>query len=124
MRFQIPGGGSIHKLWFESEFFKKEEKSFGESSIGLMDSFPKLRISQFTNDGVSQVCLVKYGFAAGHSADKWDFFFPAEIKVDSLIDFFVTAKGQGWAFPGIKSENRRIPGLELLKQMEVYDHVE
>ena len=55
VRFQIAGGGSIHQLWFESEFFKKQEKSFSEASIGLMDSFPKLRISQFTNDGVSQV---------------------------------------------------------------------
>ena len=49
---------------------------------------------------------MKYGFAAGHSSDKRDLFFPAEIKVDSLIDFFVTAKGQGWALPGIKAENR------------------
>ena len=49
---------------------------------------------------------MKYRFAAGHSADKRDFLFPAEIEVDSLIDFFVTAKGQGWALPGIKSENR------------------
>ena len=55
VRFQIPGGGSIHQLWFESEFFKKEEKTFGEASIGLMNSFPKLRISQFTDDGISQV---------------------------------------------------------------------
>ena len=67
---------------------------------------------------------MKYRFAAGHSADKRDLFFPAEIEIDSLIDFFVTAKGQGWTFPGIKSENRRIPGLELLKQMEVHGHVE
>ena len=67
---------------------------------------------------------MKYRFATGHSSDKWDFFFRAEIEVDSLIDFFVTAKGQGWALPGIKSENRRIPGLELLKQMEVHGHVE
>ena len=49
---------------------------------------------------------MKYRFAAGHSTDKRDLFFPAEIEVDSLIDFFVTAKGKGWAFPGIKSENR------------------
>ena len=55
VRFQIPGGGSIHQLRFESEFFKKEKKSFSEASIGLMDSFSKLRIPQFTNDGVSQV---------------------------------------------------------------------
>ena len=68
--------------------------------------------------------MVKNRFAAGHSSDKRDLFFPAEIKIDSLIDFFVTAKGQGWALPGIKSENRRIPGLELLKQMEVHGHVE
>ena len=67
---------------------------------------------------------MKYRFATGHSADKRDLFFPAEIKVDSLIDFFVTAKGQGRALPGIKSENRRIPGVELLKQMEVHGHVE
>ena len=67
---------------------------------------------------------MKYGFAARHSADKRDLFFPAEIKIDSLIDFFVTAKGQSWALPGIKSENRRIPGSELLKQMEVHGHVE
>ena len=67
---------------------------------------------------------MKYGFAARHSADKWDLFFPAEIEVDSLIDFFVTAKGQGRALPGIKSENRRIPGTELLKQMEVHGHIE
>ena len=89
-----------------------------------MDSFPKLRISQFTDEGVSQVCLVKYRFAAGHSSYKRDLFFPAEIEVDSLIDFFVTAKGQGWALPGIKSENRRITGFKLLKQMEVHGHVE
>jgi hypothetical protein len=55
MQFQIPGGGSIYQLWFESKFFKIEEKSFGEASIGLMDSFSKLRIPQFTNDGLSQV---------------------------------------------------------------------
>ena len=67
---------------------------------------------------------MKYRFTAGHSSDKRDLFFPAEIEVDSLIDFFVTAKGQGRALPGIKSENRRIPGLELLKQMEVHGHVE
>ena len=67
---------------------------------------------------------MKYRFAAGHSADKRDLFFPAEIEVDSLIDFFVTTKGQGRALPGIKSENRRIPGSELLKQMEVHGHVE
>ena len=65
-----------------------------------------------------------YRFAAGHSADKRDLLIPAAIKIDSLIDFFVTAKGQGWALPGIKSENRRIPRLELLKQMEVHGHVE
>ena len=81
-------------MWFESEFFKKEEKTFGEASIGLMDSFSKLRISQFTNDGVSKVQLVKNRFATGHSADKRDLFFPTEIEVDSLIDFFVTTKGQ------------------------------
>ncbi len=49
---------------------------------------------------------MKNRFAAGHSADKRDLFFPAEIEVDSLIDFFVTAKGQGRALPGIKTENR------------------
>ena len=68
--------------------------------------------------------MVKYAFATGHSADKRDLFFPAEIEVDSLIDSFITTKGQGWALPGIKSENRCIPGLELLKQMEVHGHVE